>query len=183
VGEGNILKLKDGRTTWWLGSKYIKTKIVLLNDALVYPWLVVMFLQRCRINQWQLVRYKFLVFKVAKYYYYLIANLQIKDELWYYALFHQSNSTTTPSSSSKPCSKSTIVTRNLCKFFQLRTANFIIMKKKNINFMCWKRKLNFKRLFFTFLFVKFTSQTRSCKENPSRENPLIDSAHNFQKNN
>lgn len=133
----------------------------------------------CRMDQWQLVNYKFLVFKVVKYYY-LIANLQIKDELWDYALFHQSDSTTTPSSSSKPCSKSTIVTRNLGKFFQLRTADFIIREEKNINFMCWKKKLNFKWLFFIFFIVKFTSQTMSCKED-SRENPLIDSAHNFSK--
>jgi hypothetical protein len=139
VGEGNILKLEDGRTTRWLGSKYIKTKIVLLNDTLVYPRLVVMFLQWCRINQWQHVRYKILVFKVAKYYY-LITNLQIKDELWDYALFHQSNSTTTPSSSSKPCSKSTIVTRNLCKFFQLWTADFIIMREKKISILCAEKR-------------------------------------------
>lgn len=57
--------------------------------------------------------------------YNMIANLQIKDKLWNYALFHQSNSTTTPSSSSKPCPKSTIVTTNIYKFFQLRTADSI----------------------------------------------------------
>lgn len=61
-----------------------------------------------------------------------VTNLQVEDKLWDDILLHESNGTSTPSGTSKPSPEGTIITRNLDKLFQFRTAEIIrgIISKK-----------------------------------------------------